>query len=442
MGTMPIGKLLFSMAVPAMCSMLVQALYNIVDSIFVSRISENALTAVSLAFPMQMLILSFALGVSIGTNSLIARRLGAGFKSEASLAASNGVFLALLNSVLFLLLGLFFAKPFIGLFGANADTARMGTEYLMIVMVFSFGMHLTSLGEKVLQGTGNMIIPMVGQLIGAVVNIILDPIMIFGLLGFPRLEVAGAAVATVIGQMSSMVYVGIMLFTREHDVKISIKGFRPDKKSIKDIISVGLPVMIMNAIGSVTTTFMNGILIAFSSTAVAVIGAYFKLQSFVFMPVFGLTQGAMPIMGYNFGANNKKRFMDTMRLSLGVASIIMIIGTLIFCFVPDKLLMLFDAGPEMLSIGAPALRTISFCFIGAAGGIIFSTMFQAMGHGFLSLLMSLLRQLILILPLAWVLGKVFGLPGVWYAYPMAEYVCFAVFLPVAIVTVRKKFTDA
>jgi putative MATE family efflux protein len=440
MGTMPVGKLLMSMALPAMCSMLVQSLYNIVDSIFVARLSEDALTAVSLAFPMQMLILSFSLGASVGANSLIARRLGEGRLQEASAAANNGFFLALVNYILFLLGGLLIARPFISLFSEDAAMVEMGTQYLSIVMIFSFGMHIAGMGEKVLQATGNMIIPMITQLIGAILNIILDPIMIFGLLGFPALGIAGAAIATVTGQIAAAIYVMVMLLIREHAVHIQLKGFRLDGGAIRDILKVGVPTAVMNAIGSVTTTGMNKILMSYSSTAVAVIGAYFKLQSFVFMPVFGLTQGLMPILGYNYGANNRKRFMHALKLAFAVALGIMTVGTLLFNLIPDKLLMLFEAGPEMQRIGQAALRTISYCFIGAAFGIIISTMFQAIGYGLQSLLMSLLRQLVLILPVAWLLGRLWGLDAVWFAYPIAEYTCLAVFLPVGVCVIKKEFS--
>lgn len=439
MGTMSVGRLLSSMALPAMCSMLVQSLYNIVDSIFVAKISEDALTAVSLAFPMQMLILSFSLGASVGANSLIARRLGEGRQREASAAASNGFFLAAINYLLFLLGGLLLARPFIGAFSDDPVMVDMGAQYLSIVMVFSFGMHIAGMGEKVLQATGNMIIPMVTQLIGAILNIILDPIMIFGLFGFPKLGIAGAAIATVTGQIVSAIYVVVMLSVRSHAVHIRLRGFRPDGKALRDILKVGVPTGVMNAIGSVTTTGMNKILMSYSSTAVAVIGAYFKLQSFIFMPVFGLTQGLMPILGYNFGANNRQRFMKALKLAFATALCIMTAGTLIFNLIPDKLLMLFDAGEEMQRIGQTALSTISYCFIGAAFGIIISTMFQAMGHGFQSLMMSLLRQLALILPVAWLLGRLWGLSAIWLSYPIAEYICLAVFTPVGMRVIKKEF---
>lgn len=439
MGVMPVGRLLASMALPAMCSMLVQAMYNIVDSIFVAQIGEDALTAVSLAFPLQMLILAFSLGASVGANSLIARRLGEGRRKEASVAANNGFFLALVNTVLFLILGLLFAKPFIALFSQDAALIGMGAQYLSIVMTFSFGMHFAGMGEKVLQATGNMIIPMLTQLLGAITNIILDPIMIFGLLGCPAMGVAGAAIATVIGQIAAMVFVMLMLTLREHDVDIRFKGFRPDADALREILRVGIPTMIMNAISSVTNTAMNMVLMVFSSTAVAVMGVYFKLQSFVFMPVFGLTQGAMPILGYNFGANNRKRFLQTFRLSLSVAFIIMMAGTALFQFAPGWLLSLFNAGEDMLRIGRLALRIISLAFVGAAFGIIISTMYQSIGHGFKSMLMSLLRQLIVLLPAAWLLGRLGGLDAVWWAFPAAEYVNLAVFVPIAVVTVRREF---
>lgn len=439
MGVMPVGRLLASMALPAMCSMLVQAMYNIVDSIFVARIGEDALTAVSLAFPLQMLILAFALGASVGTNSLIARRLGEGRQKEASIAANNGFFLALIDTVLFLVLGLLFARPFIALFSEDAALIGMGAQYLGIVMTFSFGMHFASMGEKVLQATGNMIIPMLAQLIGAITNIILDPIMIFGLFGCPAMGVAGAAIATVIGQIASMIFVILILLFKDHDVSINFKGFKPDANAIREILRVGIPTMIMNAISSVTNTAMNMVLMAFSSTAVAVMGIYFKVQSFVFMPVFGLTQGAMPILGYNFGANNRKRFLQTFRLSLGVAFVIMMAGTALFQVAPGWLLSLFNAGEDMLRIGQLALRIISLAFVGAAFGIIISTMYQSIGHGFKSMLMSLLRQLIVLLPAAWLLGRLGGLDAVWWAFPIAEYITLVVFAPIAVVTVRREF---
>ena len=439
LGTMPVGKLLASMSIPAIFSMLVQSLYNVVDSIFVSRISEDALTAVSLAFPLQMLTIAFALGVGVGVNSLIARKLGEGDKEAASKTASTGFFLAIINGIIFMLLGIFAARFFMGFFAQDETIVNMGTSYLSIVLIFSFGIFIEMTCSRTLQATGNMIIPMFSQLIGAVINIVLDPIMIFGLLGFPAMGIRGAAIATVIGQIFSMIFVLIMFRIKSHDVHLKIRGFKLEKSYIIEIYKVGLPTIIMNAIGSVTTTFLNGILMSFSSTAVAILGVYFKLQSFIFMPVFGLVQGSMPIMGYNYGANNKKRFMKTLKLALLTSFVIMIIGTSIFWIFPAQLLALFDGSPEMVKMGIYVLRVVSLCFIPASIGITLSTMFQAIGHGFKSLLMSLLRQLVLIIPCAWIFATYIGLGAVWFCYPLAEITCALIFMPFAFVVVKKAF---
>lgn len=439
LGTMPVGRLLASMSIPAIFSMLVQSLYNVVDSIFVSRIGENALTAVSLAFPLQMLIIAFALGVGVGVNSLIARKLGEGDKVAASKIASTGFFVAIMNAIVFMLIGIFATRFFMGLFSNDATIIDMGTSYLQIVLIFSFGIFVEITCSRTLQATGNMIIPMFSQLIGAVTNIILDPILIFGLFGLPAMGIKGAAIATVIGQICAMIFVLVMFHIKSHEVHLQIKGFKLEKEHIIDIYKVGFPVIVMNAIGSVTTTFLNGILMAFSSTAVAIFGIYFKLQSFIFMPVFGLTQGAMPIMGYNFGANNKKRFIQTLKLTLTTSFIIMLAGTGIFWLLPEQLLALFDGSPEMVQMGIYVLRVLSLCFIPASIGITLSTMFQSIGHGFKSLVMSLLRQLVLIIPCAWLFAQFVGLDAVWFCYPIAEIVCAVVFMPLAIVVVKKAF---
>lgn len=441
LGTMPIGKLLATMSIPVIFSMLVQSLYNVVDSIFVSQIGEDALTAVSLAFPLQMLIIAFALGVGVGVNSLIARKLGEGNKDAASQTASTGIFLAIINAILFLLIGLFFTKFFMQMFSNDATIVDMGTSYLSIVLIFSFGVFVEIACSRILQATGNMIIPMISQLIGAITNIILDPILIFGLLGLPAMGIKGAAVATVIGQIFSMIFSLTMFKIKTHDVHIQIRGFRPQMSTVIDIYKVGLPTIVMNAIGSVTTTFLNAILITFSSTAVAIFGIYFKLQSFVFMPVFGLTQGAMPIMGYNFGANNQKRFKHAFLLATLTSFVIMTLGTLLFWFFPAELLSLFNGTPELISMGIYVLRVLSLCFIPASFGIMISTMFQAIGHGFKSLVMSLLRQLIIIIPSAWLFAQLFGLDGVWFCYPLAEAICCIIFIPLAFIVIKKAFPE-
>ena len=425
MGNTPMLRLILSMSLPAMFSMLVQAMYNVVDSMFVAQIGENALTALSLVYPAQTLMIAVSVGTGVGINSLVSRKLGEGNHIAASSAANHGLILGFFSWVLFAILGFFFTKPFLSSFTSDASVLKMGCDYMYIVMIFSFGIFIEIAAEKILQATGNMIYPMVFQLIGAIINIILDPILIFGLLGFPQMGVAGAAIATVIGQILAMVYSLFIIFRKNHAVKISLRGFRFHWKTVRDIYSVGFPSIIMQAIMSVLVTGLNAILIAFSDAAVSVLGVYYRLQSFVFMPVFGMTQGVMPIMGYNFGARNKKRLMDALKLGSVIALIVMAIGLLIFMFLPDKLLMIFNASEEMMSIGVPALRIISLCFLPAALGIVFSTLFQAVGNGVYSLIVSVLRQLVLILPAAYLLSKL-GLGYVWYAFPFAELISFLV----------------
>ena len=439
MGTMPVGKLLFSMSVPAIFSMLAQSLYNVVDSIFVAQVSEDALVAVSIAFPLQMLIIALALGVGVGTNALIARRLGEKRREEANIAANTGIVLSLINMALCMLVGLFLAKPFVGLFTQDAAVFTMGSQYLMIVMVFSVGVMIEMTCSRVLQATGNMIVPMISQLIGAITNIILDPIFIFGYFGVPKMGVAGAAVATVIGQILAMIFVLIVLKVGTHEVDIAPWRHHPQMQAAKDIYRVGIPTFVMNAIGSLTTTAMNAILMGFSATAVAVLGIYFKLQSFVFMPIFGLNQGAMPILGYNYGAADEKRFTRTLALSFGVALAIMVIGTVLFWTMPEMLLKLFNGSDQMLQLGSYALRVLALCFLPAACSIIMTTMFQALGKGMMSLVMSLLRQLVFIIPLAWMLGQLGGLGAVWFCYPAAELLVAVIFVPIALKTIKKSF---
>lgn len=421
MGNTPILRLIFSMSLPAMFSMLIQSLYNIVDSKFVAQISMEALTVLSLAFPLQTLMIAVAVGTGVGVNSLVSRRLGEGKLDEANSAATHGVVLAFFSWIFFAVLGIFLTKPFFEMFSDNPTVINMGCDYVYIVMIFSFGVFVQIVLEKTLQATGNMIYPMFFQLTGAITNIILDPILIFGLYGFPKLGVKGAAIATVIGQVFALIFSIIIITTKNHSVKISLKGFKFNPRTIKDIYIVGLPSIVMQSIGSLLVGSLNAILTTFSEAAVSVLGIYYKLQSFVFMPVFGLTQGVMPIMGYNYGAKNKKRLLDALKIGSIIASIIMSIGTAIFIMYPERLLMIFNASAELLEIGVPALRIISLCFLGAALGIMFSTLFQAVGVGIYSLIVSVLRQLAVILPVAYVLSKV-GLVYVWYAFPIAEVV--------------------
>ncbi len=419
MGNTPMLKLIVSMSLPAMFSMLVQSLYNIVDSAFVAQLGEGALTAVSLAFPIQMLIISVAVGTGIGINSLVSRRLGEKNQAEANSAATHGILLGLFSGIIVAILGLLFTRFFFECFTNDKTMIDMGYSYIIIITTLSFGSFVQINIEKTLQATGNMIYPMIFQLVGAITNIILDPIMIFGLFGFPKLGVSGAAIATVIGQIFAMLLSLYVVFKKSHDVHITFKGFKLNFKTIKNIYAVGFPSMVMQSIGSVLIVGLNSILITFSDAAVSVLGIYYKLQSFIFMPVFGLTQGVMPIMGYNYGAKNKHRLLSALKIGSIIAILIMLIGTILFMSIPDKLLMIFNASEQMLVIGIKALRTISLCFVPAAIGIMFSTLFQAIGQGHKSLYISILRQLVIILPAAYLLSKI-GLYYVWYSFPIAE----------------------
>lgn len=424
MGTQPMLRLIISMSLPAMFSMLVQALYNVVDSYFVAQINENALTAVSYAFPIQTLLIALSGGTGIGINSLVSRRLGEGRKKEASSAATHGLLLGVANWVIFLIFGLFFSRMFFESFTSTEEVIVMGTQYMSVVCIFSFGIFIEMNMEKILQATGNMIYPMLFQLTGAITNIILDPIFIFGYLGVPAMGITGAAVATVIGQILAMLFAAVVIFCKEHEVDITFRGFRLSGKVIKEIYVVGFPSIIMQAIGSVMVMGLNAILTTFSETAVAVLGIYYKLQSFVFMPVFGLTAGVMPIMGYNFGAQKKKRLMSCLKIGCIIALGIMLVGTVLFWVIPGELLLIFNASTDMLGIGVPALETISLCFIPAALGIMFSTIFQAVGKGAYSLIISVLRQLVVIMPVAYMMAQTGVLSNVWYAFPIAEVFSF------------------
>ena len=420
MGTMPVNKLLLSMSLPMMASMLVQALYNIVDSIFVARVSEDALTAVSLAFPIQSLMIALGGGTGVGINALLSRSLGEKNHTKANLAATNGVFLAAMNYLLFLIIGLFAVKPFYASQKASQIITQYGIEYLSIVCCFSMGIFAQFAFERLLQSTGKTFYTMITQLIGAIINLILDPILIFGLFGVPALGVSGAAIATVSGQIAAGT--AAMIFNKKvnHEIHISFKGFRPSLETIKQIYVVGIPSIIMQSIGSIMVYGLNHILIAFSSTATAVFGVYFKLQSFIFMPVFGLNNGMVPIIAYNYGAKNKERLLRTRTLSIRYAVIIMIIGTLIFQTIPHLLFKLFDASEYMLSMGVPALRIISLHLILAGYCIISGSVFQALGNGVYSMITSICRQLVVLLPAAYILSLFGEVNFVWFAFPIAE----------------------
>ena len=430
MGTMPIAKLLFNMSLPMMISMLVQALYNIVDSIFVAKLSENALTAVSLAFPLQTLLIAVATGTGVGMNALLSKSLGEHNYKKANTIASNAAFLYICSYIVFLVLGFTIVKPFYASQIGSADMQIMeyGIDYLSTVMIFSFGLLGQIFFERLLTSTGRTIFSMTSQLCGALTNIILDPIMIFGLLGCPKLGVTGAAVATVIGQCVAAVVACICNHKFNHEIKLNFRGFKPEGHIIGMIYAIGIPSIIMQSIGSVMTYCMNRILIEFSSTATAVFGVYFKLQSFFFMPLFGLNNGITPIIAYNYGARNRKRMLKTIKLSLITAFCLTFIGFIWFECIPQLLLSMFNASEDMLSIGIPALRIIGFHYLIAWFCIVCGTVFQALGKAVFSMLVSIMRQLIVLIPAAYILSRLGGLNAVWWAFPIAELISLTVSL--------------
>lgn len=435
MGNAPVLGLIFKMSLPAMFSMLIQALYNVVDSIFLGSYGGNsdALTAVSLAYPMQLLMVAFAVGTAVGVNSVIARRLGEGRRKDAEYAATHGVLLAVATWVVFALLGIFASKPFmIFLNSGSEQIVTYGTEYLTISLVFSLGSFVQVMLEKSIQATGNTLLPMVSHVIGAVTNIILDWLLIFGVGFFPEMGVKGAAIATVFGQWVAMFFLIIVLLKKNTGIKISFKGFKFRFAVIKDIYRVGLSGIVMQAVGSLTVALINFIIKTsgaygadISTAAQTVYGVYYKMQSFVFMPVFGLNQGISPIIGYNYGAKIKDRMMKTLRYALVIAAIIMLTGTAAFHFFPESLLNMFGLEPDYIDIGIVALRRISLCFLPASVGVVFTALFQSVGKGVRSLLMSLLRQVIIILPLAFIFSRI-DVNLIWMSFPIAEVVATVV----------------
>lgn len=426
MGVMSVPKLIITMSLPIMASMLVQALYNIVDSIFVAKISENALTAVSMAFPIQNLMIAVGTGTGVGINALLARNLGAKNYKKVNHIANHAVFLAVISYLVFLLIGIFGSEAF---FRSQTDIEEIvtyGMQYIKVCCCFSLGIFLQIFFERMLQATGKTVHSMISQGIGAITNIILDPILIFGMFGLPAMGVTGAALATVIGQFVGA-FVGIILNHKKNkEVQIALKGFRPDFSMIKQIYGIGIPSIIMASIGSIMNYGMNRILLGFTSTAAAVFGVYFKLQSFIFMPVFGLNNGVIPIIAYNYGAGNRERVVKAIKTSIVIALLIMTVGVIIFQVMPVTLLNMFDASAVMVEIGVPALRIISLSFIFAAIGIGCSCAFQALGYAFYSMLMSIARQLLVLLPVAYLLSLTGKVGLVWFAFPIAEVVAIII----------------
>ncbi len=419
MGVMPINKLLLSMSLPMMLSMLVQALYNIVDSIFVSRVNEYAVRAVSLAFPVQSLMIALAVGTAVGVNALLSRALGEKNYERVNAVAANGLFAIIVCYLLFFIVGLTLVKPFMASQSDVEQVRVYGNAYLSICCIFSIGIYIQTIFERLLQSTGNTFYTMITQGIGAVTNIILDPIMIFGYFGFPRMEAAGAAVATVCGQIVAAIAAMIFHFRYNKEVRMKFKGFRPSLSVLGQIYAVGAPSIVVQAIGSVMTYGMNLILAAYG-VAQTVFGLYFKLQSFVFMPIFGLNNGMVPIVAYNYGAGSRERVVEVIKRSIVYAISIMLVGLLIMQVIPDKLLLLFNAQEELLQVGVPALRTISLSFIFAGYCIIAGSVFQALGNGVYSMIVSIARQLVVLLPVAYLLSLTGQVSNIWWAFPIAE----------------------
>ncbi len=444
MGTMPIGRLLASMATPMMISMLVQAFYNIVDSVFVSQLGEDALNAVSLAFPLQQLMIAVCGGTSVGMNAMLSRSLGAKQFEKANKIANTGVFLFICSSIVFTLIGVFLSRPF---FLAQTDVKQIvdyGTDYASVCLGASIGICSQFCFEKLLQSTGKTTHSMIAQLVGAVINIVLDPVLIFGLLGMPRLEVLGAAIATVSGQIVAALVAIAFNIKCNKEIHITTRLIRWDKDIAKEIYKIGLPSIIMQSIGSVMTFTMNKILIAFTTTATAVFGSYFKLQSFVFMPIFGLNNGMVPIIAYNYGARKYDRVKKTITLSIVSAMSIMMIGLLAFELIPHVLLSFFNASEEMLKIGVPALRIIGTHYVFAGFCIIAGSVCQAIGKPVYSLIVSVCRQLLVLLPAAWLLSLTGRLELVWFAFPIAECVSLvmsSVFLSKTMKRAKQRMND-
>lgn len=420
MGIMPIMRLILNMSLPMMFSMFILALYNIVDSVFVAKISEDALTAVSLAFPIQNLMIAFAIGTSVGVNALLSKRLGEHNQADVDTVAMNALFLAFCNFIVFFIAGLLFVEPYLASQGVAENIVNEGRAYLRIVMCMSFAVFFCIAFEGLLLSTGLTVYTMYAQLAGAVFNILFDPLLIFGIGPFPKMGIAGAALATVLGQILDMCVALYFNFAKNRDIQFKLHNIIPKARLIKEIYKVSVPSILLNSITSITTYFINIILSAFSSTAIAVYGVYFKLNSFVFMPVFGLSNGIIPIIAYNYGARNKKRLITAIRNSIFVALSIMLFGTALFELFPASLLQLFDASPAMLAIGVPAMRIMACSFAGAAVGITLSAVFQAFGNAVYSMIATFLRQIVVLLPAAYLLSLLGDVYAVWWSYLIAE----------------------
>ncbi|MCT4619728.1 MAG: MATE family efflux transporter [Marinisporobacter sp.] len=424
LGTEPIVPLLFKLAIPSILSMFIQAFYNVVDSIFVAKLSEKALAALSLAFPIQMILIAIGVGTGIGTSSLISRLLGSGNEKRASIAAEHVLIIAVFYGLFIGLLGILFSKYFISMFTNDPILIDYGSRYIKIILIGSLFVFISILCNNILRGEGNTFLPMITMLIGSILNIILDPLMIFGYGFFPKLGIEGAAIATVLSRAISSTFILLMLFKGKHQIKLNLKKFSFDPTILKDIYQVGFPSMTMQFLASFMIAGLNAILGSYGSTSIAALGIYFRLQSFVFMPVFGLNQGYMPIMGYNYGHKNPYRMKKTMKVAFFIAFTFTTLGFFMLQLFPRELIKMFHDSPKLLEIGTDTLKTISIAFPIIGPAIIGSTTFQAIGKGIPSLILSFLRQIILLLPLAFLLAKIDGLNLIWYAFPISECIAF------------------
>jgi len=444
MRNMPVGRLLASMSIPAITSMLIQALYNIVDTFFVAKLDPTnniMITAVGYALPIQIIIMAFALGIGIGTNVLVARKLGEQNKDEASNIAKTGLIMALIVGFIFFVISFFVVNPFMQIMSNIPNIIFYGSEYLQIIMMFSIFIFVEIVANKILQGQGRMIIPMITQIIGAVINIILDPILIFGWFGLPALGVKGAAIATIIAQFCAMCFVVIYIFTQKMEISLNIKTLKIKKEYVVEIVKVGAPAMLMNSISSITNILLNNILKEIDSLEKAntILTLYFKLQNFIFMPVFGLNQGGLPILSYNYGAANKKRYLKTLKLMLITAFIILFTGFIVFQTMPSLLIQIFAKDESTITIGKIAFRIISISFLPAAFGIILTNAFQSISYGHSALIMSILRQALLLIPSAYLLGKFLGLNYIWLSFPFSETIVAIIFFPYILKLINKVF---
>ncbi|MDD3171078.1 MAG: MATE family efflux transporter [Bacilli bacterium] len=442
MRTMPMGKLLMVMSLPAILSMFVQAMYNVVDTMYISRYDvgeDNMITALGYAFPMQMIILAIALGIGIGSNILISRKLGERKPAEAANIARTGIIMAVISGLVFFGFSFFLPEMFLDIM-SNIEVIRLyGTEYLSVVMMFSIFIYIEITITKSLQGMGRMMVPMIAQLIGAITNIVLDPVFIFTL----DMGVKGAAIATVAGQATAMCFALGYILIKKVDISFNFKGYKFKGEYVKEITKAGLPAMFMNSLAAITNIILNNILKMLNPEEIAnaVLTIYFKLQSFIFMPIFGLTQGGLPILSYNYGANIKKRFTNASKIMLISSFSLMLVGFIIFQVFPETLLGLLQPEQKTIDMGIPALKIISYAFFPAALSIVMVNMFQAIGHGSKALIMSLLRQAIFLIPFAFILGEIMGVKGVWLSYPLAEFFCSIIFIFPLIILVKKSFAQ-